>query len=282
MLTAFMVETEPESGGLDRLINKLRRDKIIVEQRCARGVCLRCVTYKSYSRKVRLDRLDAVIGNQRGRLLCNEKLSFPLSSGYMRFYSTAFEARLCTNMAYEVIKRLDNAKQLKIGIYDPNATSSDFLIYVLSFCSDVKVVTNEAETYATQLSIALDELGASAVVTSKVDELADRDFIIAPDLIVKKLPVKESAVLLTVAKPRVEQSGFVYYKYHIKMPNGFANIKPDEFDEVYFCSALYTLENQYELGSIVPVLCCNNSCSQTTSSLTAYLARNFTAKRQNT
>lgn len=278
MLTAFMVEAEPERSGLGRLINKLRRDRIIVEQRCARGVCLRCVTYKSYNRKVRLDRLDAVIGNQRGRLLCNEKLNFPSACGYMRFYSTAFEARLCTNMAYEVIKGLDNAKQLKIGIYDPNATASDFLIYALSFCADVKVVTNEDGAYATQLSIALDELGASAVVTSKVDELADRDFIIAPNLIDEKLPIKESAILLTVAKPKIEQAGLVYYKYHIKMPNGFANIKPDEFDEVYFCSALYTLENQYELGSIVPVLCYNNSCSQTTSSLTAYLARNLTAK----
>ena len=55
------------------------------------------------------------------------------------------------------------------------------------------------------------------------------------------------------------------------MPNGFDALKPDELSEEYFCSALYTLGAQYELGSIVPLNCCGKYGSQTVNSLSELL-----------
>ena len=83
----------------------------------------------------------------------------------------------------------------------------------------------------------------------------------------------QEALVLTTGCPKVPSGGLVYYKYHLRMPNGFDLLKPKDFDEEYFCSALYTLASQYELGSIVPLLCRNYSSSQTVKSLCAYLNR---------
>lgn len=149
----------------------------------------------------------------------------------------------------------------------------EFLLTVLEYSSDVAVVTQNCEPYYCVVSRAMDELGASAVVTKNISELADCTFIIAPDVIEENLPFRSDAVVLTVDCPKVPASGLVYYKYHFRMPNGFDEIKPDDLDEEYFCSALYTLGSQYELGSIVPMVCRNFSSSQTVKSLCAYVNR---------
>jgi hypothetical protein len=57
------------------------------------------------------------------------------------------------------------------------------------------------------------------------------------------------------------------------MPNGFAKIKPSELDEEYFCSALYVLEKQHQLGTIIPISCSNSSSSQTVKSICDYLVK---------
>ncbi len=271
MITALNVEIPEKGRGFKKIINTIRRDSIIVELRRARGVCLKYITYRTYNGKIRLDRLDCVVGNQRGRLLCSKDYAFPPESGYMRFCSSVFTARLCTNMSLEIIKRCSHPENLKVGIYDPEAVMSDLLFYVLKYCFDVTVVTKEGEVYRCQLDKALDELGATAVITNREYELSECNFVIAPSNIKEPIPVKSNAFLLTNGQPKVQQSGMVYYKYYLRMPNGFVKIKPEELDEEYFCSALYTLENQYELGSIVPTLCSNGITSQTINSIAAYL-----------
>lgn len=271
MITALSVETPDKGKGIFKLINSLRRDKVTVEFSKARGVCLKNITYRTYSGKIRLENLDSVTGCQKNRLLCSEKLDFPANSGYKRFYSPEFSARLCTNMALDVLKNCKNSEKLKIGIYDPKAVASDFLFYALDFCSDIAVVTYESDIYYCQLNRAMEELGASAVVTNQLSELAECDFVVAPSVICENLPVKSDALVLTVERPKVPTAGLVYYKYTLRMPNGFDKLRPDELDEEYFCSALYTLERQYELGSIVPTLCMNSSSSQTVKSICAYM-----------
>ena len=104
MLTAFSVKLPPKAEGFKKLTNKLHRDKVETQILRARGVSLRHITYTSYSGEVRLDKTDGVVGTQRDRLLCSEKLVFPHSSGYRRFESSSFSARLCVNMALETLR----------------------------------------------------------------------------------------------------------------------------------------------------------------------------------
>lgn len=256
-----------------QFFNRIKSDKVDVKVKRARGVFLKHITYTSYNSKVNLNKIDRVIGAQRNHLLCTQTFSIPKSCGYKRFYSPEFSARLCSNMALQVLRCCVNASNLKIGIYDEDAKMSDLLAQVLCYSSDVRVVTEKPSSYYDVLASIMDEQGATAVVTNRVAELSECNFIISPYSIDKELNLRRDALVLTNESPKVITNGLVFYKYSFKMPNGFDIIKPLELDEEYFCSALYTLASQYQLGSIVPTVCRNYSSSQTLESLCAYINR---------
>ena len=237
----------------DLLRKKLRRDRVEVETRQARGVTLRHVTYTSYSGQLLLDKLDSAIGARRDVLLCSDKLIFPRQSGYRRFSSTAFSSRLCTNFALSLLQGCKSAARLRVALYDPEAYCADYLFSLLEICTDVTVVTSCFEPYFYVADRALSELGAAALVTKNRAELQKRDVIIAPRPVAEAISVEKSALVFTVSRPCKVTGGTVFDRYHFRMPNGFAQIKPAELGEEYFCSALYTLGAQYELGSIIPL-----------------------------
>lgn len=269
MITMLSVSVPEQKKGIVGIAKKLKKDKLRVEIKKARGVSLKHITYTSYSGKVCLDKAGRIIGAQRTQLLCSEKLDFPLQSGYRRFKSDVFPARLCTNMALELLKTCKCSATLKVGIYDKSAVACDCLLGVLEYCSNAVVVTKNSKPYHFTAQRALDELGASALITKSVSELSGCDLIIAPCVIDEALPLSVKAVVLTLSRPKIKTGAAEYYRYHFRMPNGFDLIKPDELDEEYFCSALYTLGSQYELGSIVPLTCRNENASQTIKSLCA-------------
>lgn len=271
MIAALDIEYDEKGRGFTRIINKIKRDKITVELRRGRGICLLYVTYTSYNGKVNLDKLSGIVGSQRRRILCESRLEFPKNSDFIRFESNAFKIRLCTNMAYQILK-MSNGNGINLGIYDPQAVICDFMLNALEYCQNVTVVTDESKMYYTQLNRALDELGATAVITSNSDELGNCNLIIAPQSISTEISLKSSAIVLTTQKPTQPVQGLVYYDYHFKMPSSLAQIKPDTLSDEYFCSALYTLENQYELGAITPNLCSDGINSQTIPSILKYLS----------
>ena len=259
MITALSVKIPEKPKGILGLADRFRRDRVEVENRNARGVMLRHIIYTSYSGELRLDKTDIAVGSQRDRIICSEKLIFPHKSGYRRFCSTSFSSRLCTNFALSVLMSCKNAAKLKVAIYDPAAYCADFLLSVLEHCTDVAVVTSCFEPYMCVAERALGEMGAAAIVTKNRNELIGRDLIIAPQRIAEDLPIGDNTVVLTVSAPPKGMGGILYYRYKFRMPNGFDKIKPEELDEEYFCSALYTLGAQYELGSIVPLSAAGNA-----------------------
>ena len=253
MITALSVKIPARQKGLRGWAERLRRDRVEVETKQARGVTLRHVTYTSYSGELRLEKTMDAIGCQRSRVLCSERLIFPRASGFRRFSSTAFSARLCTNFALRVLSLCENTEGVRAAIYDPAAYCADFLLPLLEHCADVKVVTSCFEPYDCAARRALEELGASAMITKNRAELKNRDLIIAPQPVAEKLETDPGALLLTSAKPREPLDARALYRYRFRMPNGFDAIKPRELSEEYFCSALYTLGAQHELGSLVPL-----------------------------
>ncbi len=271
MIAALNVITAEKKTGINAMTDIFKRNKISVELRQADGVQLMYITYFTKNGKINLDKLGRIAGAQRSRILCGRDIVFPRESGFIRFNSHSLGARLCTNIAYGVLSSCPNVSELKVGIYDPNAKISDFLMLALEYCSNVTAVTNEYETYRCRLDMALDEMGATAVVTNKTEDLSDCNIIVTGEALEYTLPVKSNTVILAAAKPKVPQNGMVYYKYYFKMPGILEKIKPDELDNEYFCSALYTLEGMHSLGAIMPDLCTGNNCSQTVKSLVAFL-----------
>jgi hypothetical protein len=264
----------PEKCGKIRgFFNRLRGDKVCVEIKRARGVSVKQLTYICRRQKVNLNKIDRAIGNQRTRLLCCEEMTFPNDSGYKRFYSPLFSARLCTNMALYALSKFDTPERLTVGIYDPDAQCTDLVSFVLKYTGNVCIITDNEDVFYDELNTIAEETGACAVVTHHREQLSNCDLVIAPFEIEENLPVRDDAVILTNGRPKENIKGFVYFRYCFKMPNGFALLRPEGLSEEYFCSALYTLGSQYELGSIVPDLCRNDTEAQTVKSLCSYLAR---------
>ncbi|HCA05178.1 MAG TPA: hypothetical protein DEO32_04695 [Ruminococcaceae bacterium] len=271
MLTALSVKLPERPSGIRAAARRLKRDKIQIDVRRARGVTLRHIIYISYSGQVRLDKTDRVIGSQRSKLLCSDKLVFPHHSGYRRFYSTSFKTRLCTNAALAIIKSLKNSERLRLGIADARGGCVEFFLSALKYCSDVTVYTNNTAAYREALDEALCEIGATAEVTQNPGTLASRDLIIIPEKNYGQILPDEKSLVLCIDKDDAKNPNS-YFDYKINVPSGFDSIKPDDLDSVYFCSALYTLATQYELGSMVPREIAGGGKIRTIESLSSYLA----------
>lgn len=267
MITALSVYVPPSPKGIERIFRRFRRDKIDVEVKSARGVSVKHLTYTSYSGELRLDYADKSIGSQRSRLLCSDRLIFPKGSGYRRFVSRSFTERLCTNMALSVLDGLRQPEKIRLGIFDPDASATDFLLRSLKYCSSPVVVTDNTARYSLTARRALDELGAAVFITRGRDELKNSDFIISTGDCGELPPLSREAIVLCTSGK--DCSGNVYGKYCFRMPNGFDRLRPSELDEEYFCSALYSLGSQWELGSIIPLSCVNRQGSQTVQSIRA-------------
>ena len=272
MLTALSVKMAERPAGIKGIVNKLKRDKIQINVLESRGVALKHVTYISYSGQVKLDKTDKIIGSQRSRLLCSDKLIFPHHSGYKRFSSPSFSARLCTNTALSILQGLENREALRLGIADRRGRHTDFMLSVLKLCADVTVLTSNLGAYRDALDTALTEMGATAALTQNQSDLSDCDFIIIPEKIYEPMTFNGEPLVLGVEKEGVNSPNY-FYSYKIKVPNGFAELKPEELDGEYFCSALYTLAAQYELGGIVPVRIEGEGKTRTVETLRAYLAK---------
>lgn len=246
-----------------------RRDKIIAEQQTSLSVTLNKLTYICKGGRINTKRLNRKLGGKS--VITPKDVVLPEGCDFYRFNSNAFSKRLCANMALEVLRRLDNSKDLQLGIYDPEAQAPDLMLESLKICRQPVAVTCDLLPYRQIGQRALYELGASAIITRSVSELERCDLIIAPTEILIPLPIKSNAIVLTAGAPKVALSGRIYPRYTLSLPKELESIKPDGLDTEYFCSALYSLCGLYPLGSAVPLSCRNAADSQTVDSLCGIL-----------
>ncbi len=267
MLTALTVKKHDRRKGMKGLADRLKRDRVVIQVNRARGVYLKHITYISYGKRPRLERLEKIIGDSKSRVVCSPKVEFSPECGLRRFENSDFRARLCSNLALHILSMYEFSEKVKIGLYDPDARDCDYLKCIMKYSSDVTAVTNCPDSYCEANEHIMENMGACAVITKSSDELERCDLIIAPRTIENSFASNPNALILTNGRPKAEIAGQVYYKYYFEMPKGFERIKPIELETEYFCSALYSLGRQYSLGSIVPTMCGDYSTTQTVDSL---------------
>ena len=180
MITSLNVVFPEKCGKIRGFFNRLRGDKVCVEIKRARGVSVKQLTYICRRQKVNLNKIDRAIGNQRTRLLCCEEMTFPNDSGYKRFYSPLFSARLCTNMALFALSKFDTPERLTVGIYDPDAQCTDLVSFVLKYTGNACIITDNEDVFYDELNTIAEETGACAVVTHHREQLSNCDLVIAP------------------------------------------------------------------------------------------------------
>ena len=278
MLTALTIKNETSKKWYKKIVNKLKGNSVDVQLKSARGVSLRHITYTDRKGKIDWTRLNAMIGNQRNHLLCSEQIILPSKIGFRRFQNNEFKTRLASNLAIYILSKLDD-KNIKVGLYDLKGEYTEILPYLVKYSANSVVVTENSTAYEYEVNNIYEETGATVQLTSNRIHLMDCPIVIAPEQICETLPLSGDTIVLSVSPPTVCTAGLVYYNYHFRMPNQFAEIKPPELSEEYFCGALYTKAGQFELDSIVPTICSNPISTQTRASILDYLQK---TKEENT
>lgn len=82
MLTALTVKKHERRKGMKGLVDRLKRDRAVVQVKRARGVYLKQITYISYGRKPRFEKLEKIIGDSKNRIICSPKINFHDECGF--------------------------------------------------------------------------------------------------------------------------------------------------------------------------------------------------------
>lgn len=271
MLTSVNIISQKPNNEFTRFLYRLRGDSVSENIVSSGSLSVRQLTYTCRSGKVKAQKLYKRLG-QNALVLAPKCAGLP--DGIIRFNSNAFSQRLCVNMALEALRSAENTADLRLGIFDPEAVAPDFLLEALRLCRSPVAVTYDPLPYEEIRRRALDELGASAVITRGTNELKNCDFIVAPARIGAYLPIKSTAVVLTAGEPYIKLPGRIYFRYTLNLPENIERLRPKELDAEYFCSALYTLCSMYSLGSAVPMSCVGRNTSQTVGSLSNMIGKN--------
>lgn len=272
MLTALTIKDETSKKWYKKIANKLQGNSINLQLKSARGVSLRHITYINRNGKMDWGKLNSVIGNQRNHLVCSEDIILPSKIGFRRFDNIEFKTRLASNLGIYILSQLD-IKNLKVGLYDVKGEYTEILPYLVKYTSNLTVVTDNLTAFNYEVGNIYEEYGATVQLSNNRINLVDCPLIIAPTRICESLPLSGNAIVLSNNPPAVCTPGIIYYSYGFRMPNKFEELKPEELSEEYFCGVLYTKARQYELGSIVPTVCCNDNSTQTAPSICDYLKK---------
>lgn len=248
------------------------KNKILVENKSAEGVDVKHIKYIHRRGKISWDKIRKTSGTEAERLLAKEALDIPEGIGLRRFYCLELKARLCLNMAVEVLKGLKkSAEKIKVAVYDPDGGIADGVGAMLKYTQSLTVVTRMTGLYNAEAQRLMEESGAVLSVSRRMKSLSDAKLILAPQRLDTVLPVEKQAVLLTTAPPAVSQRCGVYYKYYFNLSEELVKLMPQGFDAEYFASALYTLCGRHDFGSVVPQATKGEGTAHTLVSLSKYL-----------
>ena len=266
MLTFLTVEKPKKRGAL------FLRNKVYVEEKEAQGIKVKHIRYIQKSKKIRWDKIKKFSLEESGRLLVSEELELPENSGLMRFESSALKERLCLNTATSVLETIKAQRcKVKVAVYDPDGLVVDSAEALLRFADTITIVTRMTGFYSAEAQRIMDERGAVLKVSRSTESLASAQLVVAPQVLIKELPLNKQAVVLTVAKPQVSQKCRVLSGYDFALSEETEALIPRGFDKVYFASALYTLCRRFDLGSVVPRVIEGEGVSYTQESLAKYL-----------
>lgn len=267
MLTSLCINKPQHSSLAASLLSRLKRDKISVRIKESANIRIKEIAYTSRHKSINWKRLDRYVGAQRNHLLCTADVKLPDNIGYRRFKNNELYTRLCTNLALCIIKSLSKQGEVSVGLYDDQAIHTQLCEYILKYTDSLVIKTQALDVYSQTARSVLGDTGAVLRFSKGDTSLSTSSLVIAPDPIQKPICVSENAVVLTTSKPLINQAGRVIYGYNIKLPDRYKKAMPECLDETYFASALYAVGHEYNLGSLVPWLCYDDTGAHTVNSL---------------
>ncbi|MEE1154620.1 MAG: hypothetical protein UH241_05635 [Acutalibacteraceae bacterium] len=269
MLTVLTVK---DYSNKKRGLDWFKRDNTQLEVIKYNKIQIVHIIYNKYGKKVKWDKIRQLAGNEAERLLCNESIVFPESSGLKRYRSNLLKERVAENTTLEVLKRCsEQSDNLEIGVYDSSGKKSAFVRELLKYVDRLTVVTDAVEDYYKIYKQIISETGAVILIKNDVSALKSCNVVVAPEKIKKQIPVRENTVVFTATNPAVCQTGRVYSGYIVVLNESYKDIKPYSLSDEYFAQALYDKGRQYRLGSVLPILCISESGNATIEEISAFV-----------
>ena len=189
------------------------------------------------------------------QILCDKQVSLKASK-LERFHSNALTEKLMENFLLGMLdKNSPLTDGIKIGFYDPEAEFPSFAEKLLSYCSNLIVVSFMPKFYEIEANRILQHSGAVMTATNSLEQLSNCDMIIAPEKIKRPLPSHQNTVIFTVCEPSVHMPGIIITGYDVDIPEEYAPLKPDSVDTDYFLSGLYSLCTVTSLAGLQPYSC---------------------------
>lgn len=276
MITSLTIENKTCGKWYSKIVGFILGDRINSEVVTVDGVVFKKIHYTNRRNKIDWELISDTASLQKNALLCAENVPLNGQYGLRRYADNSLNKRLCVNMAVSVAGSVKKDCNAEITIFDIKGDYTSLVKRMVKYGVQIKVVTVCTDKYDALLEESMEQSGTSFVVTESLASLMKNDFIVAPERIVKPLPVKESTVILTSCAPTKEQKGRVYFGYELKLPEEFAKIKPPELSDNYFACALYQKGRKSFLGNISPFACTDGYCVHTALSLANLLEDNST------
>lgn len=274
MITSLTIENKASDKWYLKIINFIAGDKISTEIKVTDGVVLKNIYYINRKDRIDWELISDTASLQKKSLLCTEDIPLNGQFGLRRYKSTALYKRLCINTALAVINSLNPDDRCEISVFDANGEFSNSVVKMAKLRSGIRVITANMKKYESVSEQLLQEDGAAIFVSDNMTSLLKADFIIAPQRITKKLPVKSETVILTSCKSTAEQNGRIFCEYELDLPLPLAKIKPKELTNAYFASSLYDKCGKNQLGNITPIAVTDGCTVHTPLSFAKSLCRN--------
>lgn len=253
MLTAFHVKRDiPE-----RRIQKLRlfcQKEPIEEQIITNGsLVVKSVVCTQQKKNPPVGRAIKALSPAPVVLCEKEDWIFPKNSPFARFSGRELMAPLSINAGVAVLSRSClPPKEVRVGLYDPQARWMPALRRLLFLSSNLTVLTEDVELYEFECRRLMEEYGASVRVGDSCGMLSRCGVVLAPGRINRALPLQGDALVFTGAPPGACVSAMVYDDYLLKLPRELLEMKPDFLSDTYFAKAVYSLCRRKSLRHLTP------------------------------
>ncbi|MEE0061457.1 MAG: hypothetical protein UE295_11575 [Acutalibacteraceae bacterium] len=269
MLTALTIKDYSVRKSRLKLF---KRDKTNLEVVEYNGVRIVHIIYSKYNKNINWDKIRELAGNEKNNILCSADIAIPKNCGIKRYSTNSLKERISENTALEVIKRCsENFAGLKVGLYDPNANKKDLIPALIKYTDNITVVTNATDEYYHIYKQTIADTGAVLMLKQSVAAFKGCNIVIAPEKIKVQLPVDDTTIVFTSAKPAICQSGRVFTSYVVILNESYKEIKPHSLSDEYFAQALYDKGKQYRLGSLLPILCISEAINSTIDEISRFV-----------
>ncbi len=197
-------------------------------------------------------------GRYASRIVAPHSVSLPDNSGLKRFIPISMNSVLVFNTALKIISASGlPADKICITVTDRNAVMPSRICELLPFASEIRIITSRPENYASAVTDAYANHGASLVLRNKYEPAKSPEIIVCCDGAVMS-SMNEAAIFTTKrnfgGKIRFCGNGVELSVQH-------QNIIPEDIETVDFAGALTELcgssEYRYSPFSEIEISCRN-------------------------